>query len=62
MIYYNHRSKHLTYHSKGVFTMKENTRKVTMDFIENRDIIKKAIKLEARTSIPLQQIYSARQV
>ncbi|WP_019680582.1 hypothetical protein [Ruminococcus flavefaciens] len=42
--------------------MKENTRKVTMDFIENRDIIKKAIKLEARTSIPLQQIYSARQV
>lgn len=53
MIYYNHRSKHLTYHSKGVFTMKENTRKITMDFIENRDIIKKAIKLESSYIYPV---------
>ena len=33
--------------------MKENTRKITMDFIENRDIIKKAIKLESSYIYPV---------
>ncbi len=45
MIYYNHRSKQLTYHKKGVITMK-NIVQITNEFIENRDTIKKAIKLE----------------
>lgn len=44
MIYYNHRSGKLT-SQKGVITMK-NTENITMEFIENRDIIKKAVKLE----------------
>ena len=32
--------------TKGVFTMKENTKQITMDFIENRDAVKKAVKFE----------------
>lgn len=53
MIYYNHRSKQLTNLQKGVFTMKENTKQITMDFIENRDTVKKAIKLESSYIYPV---------
>ena len=39
--------------TKGVFTMKENTKQITMDFIENRDIIKKVVKFESSYIYPV---------
>ena len=53
MIYYDHRSKQLTNNTKGVFTMKENTKQLTMDFIENRDTIKKTFKFESSYIYPV---------
>ena len=52
MLYYNHRSGKLNT-LKGVITMKNNTKQITQDFIENRDTIKKAMKLESSYIYPV---------
>lgn len=53
MVYYNYRSGKLTIKLKGVITMKDNIKQLTMDYIENRDVIKKAIKLESTYIYPV---------
>ena len=53
MIYYDHRSGKLTNTLKGAITMKTTINLITQDFIENRDIIKKAVKLESSYIYPV---------
>lgn len=52
MVYYDHRGRKLTM-LKGVIKMKDNAMQITKEFIENRDTIRKAIKLESSYIYPV---------
>ena len=52
MVYYDYRSGKLTI-LKGVIKMKDNAMQITKEFIENRDTIKKTMKLESSYIYPV---------